>query len=379
MSTFAPAQPQTTAAAGSRPPSRLVSTSSRAASSSRRSRSACLLWRPLPRQIALADRAAAPLLPGAPPTAARSFFALFPAIYHLTSTPSTIALATSAVLASFLSPADPSDPTSAADCQYLELRTTPRADARTGLTREAYLDVVLSTLDAFNVDARARELASATAAGRAVQPGFGEARLIVSLDYRMDGPTVTSILALATSLRAAGRPIVGLDVCGDPSSPPEPFLLDSLREAKAAGWQLTIHVAELEAHDRRASAALLALGPRRIGHGTFLDAEARRVVQDRGIVVEVCLTSNVLCVLLVGRFILVRTFTRLTPRRPSAFLARRRCKTTATTADSHLHHYLAAGHPATICVRLSPACRPAAPSPHTDFPNFTLPADARPK
>lgn len=234
-----------------------------------------------------------------------SFFALFPAIYHLTSTPSTIALVTHAVLSSFLAPTA-SDPNSA-NCQYLELRTTPREDKRTGLTRDVYLTTVLTTLDAWNLDARSLEADRAAVEGRDVRPGWGEGRLIVSLDYRMDPSTIRSILSLATSLKRAGRPIVGLDVCGDPSSPPSAELLETLCHAKEDGWELTIHIAELEGSEE-AAMSLLRVGPNRVGHGTFLSEAGKEIVEKERMVVEVCLTSNILCVHpLCPSFVLIDT------------------------------------------------------------------------
>lgn len=197
------------------------------------------------------------------------------------------------MLSAFLDPVD-SVRLNSANCQFLELRTTPRSDVRTGLTAKAYLETVLAALEAHNERAREAERKRATAAGVEARRDWGEARLIVSLDYRMDAETVDAVIRLATALRAAGRPIVGLDVCGDPTSPPSPALIQALTAARKAGWELTIHVAELESHDKVATRDLLNLGPRRIGHGTFLDAAGREKVRQLGAVVEVCLTSNVL-------------------------------------------------------------------------------------
>jgi len=40
---------------------------------------------------------------------------------------------------------------------------------------------------------------------------------------------------------------------------------------------------------------LLTCKPERLGHGSFLDEEARKVVLERGTCIEICLTSNLLC------------------------------------------------------------------------------------
>lgn len=103
-------------------------------------------------------------------------------------------VATHAVLASFLAPEN--------HCNFLELRTTPRANASTGMTRRSYLETVLDCLDDWNA---------------VYEPGRGKARLIVSIDYRMGEEDIRECVELAHDLKRQGRSIVGLDICGDPS------------------------------------------------------------------------------------------------------------------------------------------------------------------
>jgi adenosine deaminase len=43
---------------------------------------------------------------------------------------------------------------------------------------------------------------------------------------------------------------------------------------------------------------LLSCEPERLGHATFLDEEAKEVVQARRTCIEICLTSNLLCVII---------------------------------------------------------------------------------
>ncbi|KAL7412027.1 hypothetical protein BDY24DRAFT_394379, partial [Mrakia frigida] len=230
----------------------------------------------------------------------QDFFALFPAIYHLTSTPSSIQTVTFAVLSSFLLPT----PTSS--CTYLELRTTPRSNPKTGLTRRSYLETVLSVVDEWN----ARE-----------GDGEGKCRLIVSVDVRMGEEDLKECVELAGELKREGRAVVGMDLCGDPSGPTSPHLIRLLARARDVhGLPLTLHLAELPSHrQEECQALLLELKPKRVGHGTFLSDEAREVVKTEGMTVEVCLSSNVLC------------------------------KTTPTLEESHLLYYLDLSHPVTIC------------------------------
>ena len=87
----------------------------------------------------------------------------------------------------------------------MELRTTPRANAKTGLTRRTYLETVLAVVDEWN----ARD-----------GPGEGECRLIVSVDMRMGEDDLKECVELAGALKKEGRAVVGVDLCGDPSVSP---------------------------------------------------------------------------------------------------------------------------------------------------------------
>ena len=116
-------------------------------------------------------------------------FDLFPAIYHITSTPRAVALATSAVLDSFLEPSPQGDPP---QCTYIELRTTPRSSPY--MSREEYLSVVLDE----------------------VVKREDKAALIVSVDRRMTLQDATECVELAIHFRNSGQPVVAMDLCGLP-------------------------------------------------------------------------------------------------------------------------------------------------------------------
>jgi len=114
------------------------------------------------------------------------FFSLFPAIYALTSTPKSLQEATRAVLREFLDGPEP-------QAAYLELRTTPRE--MPAMSRRSYILAMLSEVERYRAD---------------------EAALIVSLDRRMEDRVLGECVEIAGSLRAEGRRVVGVDVCGDP-------------------------------------------------------------------------------------------------------------------------------------------------------------------
>ena len=92
---------------------------------------------------------------------------------------------------------------------------------------------------------------------------------------------------------------------------------------------------------------LLSCEPERLGHGTYLDEEAKEVVLARRTCIEICLTSNLLCVIF-----LLREFelsVRVTNR-----ISHGRCKTVQQLQDHHIQYYLARNHPIAICVRPPP-------------------------
>ena len=123
------------------------------------------------------------------------FFTLFPAIYALTSNPTSLKRATRGVLSHFLDPPESgSGLLGSAQVTYIELRTTPRAMPH--MSRRVYLETVLDEIEARAADAAA---------------------LIVSLDRRMTPDVAREVLDLAVQLRREGRRVVGVDLCGDPT------------------------------------------------------------------------------------------------------------------------------------------------------------------
>lgn len=67
---------------------------------------------------------------------------------------------------------------------------------------------------------------------------------------------------------------------------------------------------------------LLSFKPDRLGHATFLDADARDAVFSNNACVEICLSSNLLC------------------------------KTVNNLEEHHMRHYLETNHPIAVCVRI---------------------------
>ncbi|KAG9310275.1 Metallo-dependent hydrolase [Chiua virens] len=185
------------------------------------------------------------------------FFTLFPAIYALIATPTALAEATRDVLETFLceQPPPPGFPFQpAAECRYLELRSTPRMTPH--MSREQYLCTVLQEIRTFP----------------------GRAALIVSVDRRMSESDVKECVDLAIKLHAQGEPVVGLDLCGNPFQGDVDMFEKYFERAREAGLGSTVHIAETQSTEHSIeSFVLLSWHPDRLGHATFLEEPQREI------------------------------------------------------------------------------------------------------
>ncbi|KAJ6466368.1 Metallo-dependent hydrolase [Mycena sanguinolenta] len=217
------------------------------------------------------------------------FFGLFPAIYALTSTPPALARAARGVLSEFLDGDTP-------QCTYLELRSTPRATPE--MTRAKYVETVATEVERYPED---------------------KAALIVSINRTMSEQEVEECVGIAMSLKAKGRRIVGVDLCGDPMAGDMNKFSKYFADAKRAGLGVTLHIAETSENTSADTLRLLQFQPDRLGHATFLDDSAKILVLKNQPCIEVCLSSNLLC------------------------------KTVSSLDQHHVRYYLAQGHPISIC------------------------------
>ncbi|KAF7364557.1 Metallo-dependent hydrolase [Mycena venus] len=217
------------------------------------------------------------------------FFNLFPAIYALTSNPASLGRATRAVLEQFLGGSYP-------QCTYLELRSTPRETA--DMSRLDYVRTVLDEVERYPKS---------------------RAALIVSLDRKMSAEVIQECVGVASQLKAEGRRVVGVDLCGDPQAGDMNILGEHFADAKKAGLGITLHIAETPANPADETIQLLSYAPDRLGHATFLNDEAKAIVRGNKTCIELCLSSNLLC------------------------------KTVTKLEDHHIRYYLQHDHPIAIC------------------------------
>ncbi|XP_022611943.1 adenosine deaminase-like protein [Seriola dumerili] len=199
-------------------------------------------------------------------------FQVFKVIHQLVDTEEDILMVTTDVIREF----------AADSVKYLELRSTPREEKHTGLTKKGYIETVI----------RAIQLCK--------NEGLDiDVRFLVAIDRRNGAEVAMETVALAEQfLLSSDGLVVGLDLSGDPTVGDGKSLLPALERAKNCGLKLSLHLSEVPSQLEE-SDLLLNLPPDRIGHGTFLHPEVGgsqnlvNKVLKNNIPLELCLTSNV--------------------------------------------------------------------------------------
>lgn len=166
--------------------------------------------------------------------------------------------------------------------KYLELRSTPREEKNTGLTKKRYVETVIKAIK------------------QCKSEGVDiDVRFLLAIDRRNGTEVAMETVKLAEELMlSTDGLVVGLDLSGDPTVGHAKDLLPALQRAKNCGLKLSLHLSEVPSQLEE-SDLLLTLPPDRIGHGTFLHPEVGgsqslvdKVVTNN-IPLELCLTSNV--------------------------------------------------------------------------------------
>ncbi|XP_037538978.1 adenosine deaminase-like protein [Nematolebias whitei] len=225
-------------------------------------------------------------------------FEVFKVIHKLVNTEEDILMVATDVIREF-----------AADgVKYLELRSTPREEKDTRLTKQSYVETVIKAIQ------------------RCKNEGLDiDVRFLVAIDRRNGTEVAMETVKLAEEfMLSSGGLVVGIDLSGDPMVGHGKYLLPALEKAKHCGLKLSLHLSEVPSQLEE-SDLLLNLPPDRIGHGTFLHPEmggsqhlVDKVVKNR-IPLEMCLTSNV------------------------------KGRTVPSYSQHHFRYWYQLGHPSVIC------------------------------
>ncbi|XP_007424584.1 adenosine deaminase-like protein [Python bivittatus] len=198
-------------------------------------------------------------------------FQMFRIIHQITSRPEDILMVTKDVIREFATDG----------VKYLELRSTPREEESTGMTKRMYVEAVLEGIK------------------QCKEEGWDiDVRFLVSVDRSRGTAAAKETVKLAEDfLLSTDGVVVGLDLSGNPQAGHGRDFLEPLLEAKKAGLKLALHLSEIPKREDE-TRLLLGLSPDRIGHGTFLHASesaARdlvELVRQNRTPLELCLTSN---------------------------------------------------------------------------------------
>ncbi|XP_071844424.1 N6-Methyl-AMP deaminase-like isoform X2 [Apostichopus japonicus] len=200
-------------------------------------------------------------------------FEIFPLVHKLVDDAEAVAIATRDVIQEF----------AADNVKYLELRSSPKENPSTGLTRRTYIETVLKEIKQSNYESNGILT-----------------RFLLSIDRKVPLPVMGEVVKLAEEFHTSSEGLlVGLDLSGDPFTTNVSDIIPLLSRAKNAGLKLALHLAETD--DRSAeSLMLLQVPPDRIGHGTFIHPaaggtdEMEELVNRLKIPIECCLTSNLI-------------------------------------------------------------------------------------
>ncbi|KAL1877399.1 hypothetical protein Daus18300_002383 [Diaporthe australafricana] len=220
-----------------------------------------------------------------------TFFPLFSSyIYHLVNDLAALRHTTLSVLRDF-----------AADgVAYLELRTTPRALPRSGLSKADYVAAILAVIHEYE-----DEQSSLSSSQQAVGTATLHTRLILSVDRRNTPAEAAEVVSLAR--RFMGDGVVGVDLCGDPQRGGIEALQPAFEAARATpGLGVTLHFGEAEASGSDAELLMLLRRwrPHRVGHVIHLSEQVKREVAayPGGLGLELCLSCNVHAGMISGGF-----------------------------------------------------------------------------
>ncbi|XP_070334086.1 N6-Methyl-AMP deaminase isoform X2 [Odocoileus virginianus] len=190
---------------------------------------------------------------------------IFQIIHLLTTSPEDVLMVTKDVIKEF---ADDG-------VKYLELRSTPREENATGMTKKTYVESILEGIKQSKEEN-------------------------VDIDVRRGGPSVAkeAVKLAEEFFLSTEDTVLGLDLSGDPAAGQAKDFLEPLLEAKKSGLKLALHISEIP-NQKTETQVLLNLFPDRIGHGTFLNSSEEGspdlvdFVRQHQIPLELCLTSNV--------------------------------------------------------------------------------------
>lgn len=157
---------------------------------------------------------------------------------------------------------------------YLELRSTPKSQECTGMTKRSYLEAVLNGVQSFY---KSRPVATMVV------------RLILSINRTECLEDALETVALGVEYSTRG--VVGIDLSGNPVVGDFQTLRGALEIARKRSLGVTVHAGELMDSDELWE--IIDFAPDRLSHMCFVDEGTDDKLLESKIPLELCLTSNI--------------------------------------------------------------------------------------
>jgi len=156
--------------------------------------------------------------------------------------------------------------------RYLEIRTGPKHDASSGMSKRSYIASAIAAIDECKYKYKLQCLPY----------------LLLSINRE---ETLESAMETISLVREFSTHVVGIDFSGNPTRGSFNSLLPALQYAKNLGYKTSVHFAEVE--NAVESNQMIDFNPNRLAHANFMNEQVKARLLDSKIPVEVCLTSNV--------------------------------------------------------------------------------------
>jgi len=191
----------------------------------------------------------------------KSCFELFGVIRKLTTDNETIFRITKEMVEDFAND----------NVKYLEIRTGPKSNPATGMTKRSYVESVVAAIDECKYK-------------------FRHCHPYVLLSVNRE-ETLESAMETISLVREFPSHVVGLDFSGNPTRGSFSQLIPALQYGQKMGYKTSVHFAEVE--NAMESNQMIDFKPDRLAHANFMNEQVQRRLIESKIPVEVCLTSNV--------------------------------------------------------------------------------------
>ena len=168
---------------------------------------------------------------------------------------------------------------------YLEIRFAPQLHVNKGLSQEEVVEAVIKGVNkAMNNNTNIKVAVILCAMV------LGESEDVT--DFNME--------TLNVAKKFLGRGVVALDLAGAEGMKPMESFRGLFEKANELGVPFTIHAGESMGPENIKTA--ISFGAKRIGHGksAIESEEVMREIRDKGIILEMCVTSNIQCNVVKG-------------------------------------------------------------------------------